>query len=86
MLRRPGGLRGRGRGFGPQVPRHAQSSGNPLDLVRTELAILKKLNHPHVVRLFEVLDDPDNDSLYMGKLSRCRFIYKILLMSGTTFV
>ncbi|CDS10804.1 hypothetical protein LRAMOSA11290 [Lichtheimia ramosa] len=65
MLRRPGGLRGRGRGFGPQVPRHAQSSGNPLDLVRTELAILKKLNHPHVVRLFEVLDDPDNDSLYM---------------------
>jgi hypothetical protein len=43
-------------------------SSNPLDLVRGELAVLKKLNHPHVVRLFEVLDDPSGDSLFMGKI------------------
>ena len=26
---------------------------------------MKKLNHPNVVSLFEVLDDPEEDSLYM---------------------
>ena len=26
--------------------------------VKQEIAIMKKLNHPHVLRLFEVMDDP----------------------------
>lgn len=26
---------------------------------------MKKLNHPNIVSLIEVLDDPDEDSLYM---------------------
>lgn len=26
---------------------------------------MKKLNHPNLVQLIEVLDDPENDSLYM---------------------
>ena len=26
---------------------------------------MKKLNHPNLVQLIEVLDDPDEDSLYM---------------------
>ncbi|OAD07968.1 hypothetical protein MUCCIDRAFT_154806 [Mucor lusitanicus CBS 277.49] len=43
----------------------AAVASNPLDLVRGELAVLKKLNHPHIVRLYEVLDDPSGDSLYM---------------------
>ena len=43
------------------------ANDNPLDLVRGEMAILKKLNHPNMVKLFEVLDDPNDDSLYMGK-------------------
>jgi calcium/calmodulin-dependent protein kinase kinase 2 len=30
-----------------------------------EIAILKKLNHPNIIRLIEVLDDPSEDSLYM---------------------
>ena len=30
-----------------------------------EIAILKKLNHPNIIRLIEVLDDPLEDSLYM---------------------
>jgi hypothetical protein len=33
---------------------------NPIELVRGEIAILKKLQHQNVVKLYEVLDDPDN--------------------------
>ncbi|KAK0534445.1 hypothetical protein OC842_002634 [Tilletia horrida] len=38
---------------------------DPLFLIRQEIAILKKLNHPNVVKLYEVLDDPSQDGLYM---------------------
>ncbi|KAI8071786.1 kinase-like domain-containing protein [Gongronella butleri] len=72
MLRRRGGAgpRGRGRGIGLGVGREtaaamSTSNSNPLDLVRGEVAILKKLNHPNVVKLHEVLDDPNDDSIYM---------------------
>jgi [calcium/calmodulin-dependent protein kinase] kinase len=34
-------------------------------LIKEEIAIMKKLNHPNLVRLIEVLDDPAEDSLYM---------------------
>jgi serine/threonine protein kinase len=40
--------------------------GDSLDRVYGEIAILKKLDHPNVVKLVEVLDDPDEDNLYMG--------------------
>lgn len=36
-----------------------------MNLIREEIAIMKKLNHPNVVGLIEVLDDPEEDSLYM---------------------
>ena len=39
---------------------------NPLERVYVEIAILKKLNHPNVVKLIEVLDDPEQDNLYMA--------------------
>ena len=39
---------------------------NPLEPVYREIAILKKLAHPNVVKLVEVLDDPDEDNFYMG--------------------
>ncbi|CAG8433279.1 4160_t:CDS:2 [Diversispora eburnea] len=64
-FRRPprGGLRGaRGRGGGILSN---QSLNDPLYLIRSEVAVLKKLHHKNVVTLFEVLDDPENDSLYM---------------------
>ena len=35
--------------------------------VYREIAIMKKLDHPNVVKLTEVLDDPEDDNLYMGK-------------------
>ncbi|KAI1900690.1 hypothetical protein AGOR_G00052500 [Albula goreensis] len=42
----------------------AQPKG-PLERVYQEIAILKKLDHPNVVKLVEVLDDPGEDHLYM---------------------
>ncbi|RHZ68933.1 hypothetical protein Glove_292g59 [Diversispora epigaea] len=66
-FRRPprGGMRGaRGRGRGGAIFSN-QSLNDPLYLIRSEIAVLKKLNHKNVVTLFEVLDDPENDSLYM---------------------
>ncbi|XP_023235776.1 calcium/calmodulin-dependent protein kinase kinase 1-like [Centruroides sculpturatus] len=42
-----------------------KSITNPIDQVYREIAILKKLNHPNVVNLIEVLNDPDEDNLYM---------------------
>lgn len=38
---------------------------NSLDLIKEEIAIMKKLSHNNLVSLYEVLDDPDEDSLYM---------------------
>jgi serine/threonine protein kinase len=61
----PRGRRGRMMGLGVNRTSNASTPSNPLDLVRGEMAVLKKLNHPNIVRLYEVLDDPSGDSLYM---------------------
>ena len=44
-------------------------SENPLQKVYREIAIMKKLDHPNVCKLHEVLDDPEDDNLYMGKFN-----------------
>jgi [calcium/calmodulin-dependent protein kinase] kinase len=62
-------------------PKRAKSDGAPLTpqaggehpgeekdalyLIREEVAIMKKARHPNLVGLVEVLDDPEEDSLYM---------------------
>lgn len=50
-------------------PNHSTSglTANPLEPVYREIAILKKLAHPNVVKLVEVLDDPAEDNFYMGE-------------------
>ncbi|KAI2642701.1 kinase-like domain-containing protein [Xylaria nigripes] len=48
--------------FGHQENAEAKDA---LYLIRAEIAIMKKLNHPNLVQLIEVLDDPEDDSLYM---------------------
>ncbi|XP_023169604.2 calcium/calmodulin-dependent protein kinase kinase 1 [Drosophila hydei] len=45
--------------------RGPKQATSPLDRVYREIAVLKKLDHPNVVKLVEVLDDPMEDSLYM---------------------
>jgi [calcium/calmodulin-dependent protein kinase] kinase len=67
---------GRGRGRGGRrvtVSRpNVNPTANPIDLVKTEVAILKQLDHKNVVRLFEVLDDP---SQVLSKLNLGFSIY-----------
>lgn len=41
---------------------------SPLLDVKREIAIMKKLNHPNVIRLYEVIEDPEKDKFYMSKL------------------
>lgn len=40
-----------------------------LQNVHMEIAIMKKLQHANLVRLHEVIDDDENDKLYMGKIA-----------------
>lgn len=35
--------------------------------IRKEIAIMKKLRHPHVVQLLEVMDDRMKEKIYMGE-------------------
>lgn len=77
ILRRPHHARTAGQiaaGLGFNSPLHRHSSadiqdqeegGNPLFLIKEEIAIMKKLDHVNLVSLIEVLDDPNEDSLYM---------------------
>lgn len=54
--------------FGRLPPKKdSQTSGmtHPIQRVYREIAILKKLDHPNVVKLVEVLDDPVEDHLYL---------------------
>lgn len=41
------------------------TTSNAFDLIREEIAVMKKLNHSNLVSLIEVLDDPEDDSLFM---------------------
>lgn len=57
--------------FGRLPPPRKETKGtqttttSPLQRVYREIAVLKKLDHPNVVKLVEVLDDPAEDHLYM---------------------
>ncbi|KAM8905248.1 calcium/calmodulin-dependent protein kinase kinase 1b [Spinachia spinachia] len=53
-------------GFLRRLPPQGCNTVFPLEKVYKEIAILKKLDHPNVVKLVEVLDDPDEDGLHMA--------------------
>jgi len=57
-LLRKAGLLGR-------LPKKGGNFLSPLERVYREIAVLKKLDHPNVVKLIEVLDDPVEDALYL---------------------
>eukprot|EP01137_Pigoraptor_chileana_P037208 Opistho-2@33934 len=47
------------------VGRPGPGGADPLMDVRREIAILKKLDHPNIVKLVEVIDDQKEDNLYL---------------------
>lgn len=49
----------------PRGKKPSKVPKSPLERVYQEIAILKKLDHPNIVKLVEVLDDPNSDNLYM---------------------
>lgn len=53
--------------FGRLPPQKVGRTPNysPIQKVYREIAVLKKLDHPNVVKLVEVLDDPVEDHLYL---------------------
>ncbi|KAJ2017875.1 hypothetical protein GGI06_002811, partial [Coemansia sp. S85] len=68
-----------GRGGGPMRPgrgglfaarqrllqQRSEEDADPFSLIKTELAISKKLQHPNLVRLYEALNDSEQDVLYL---------------------
>lgn len=65
------GLNGRFPEAGPTAGHSRADQQDALYYIREEIACMKKLNHPNLVQLIEVLDDPEEDSLYMV-LEMCR--------------
>ena len=60
------------RGFsrGSRGSRGSQASQSTADEeqgLRKEIAVQKKLDHPCIVRLFEVLDDENKNEIYLGE-------------------
>ena len=51
-----------------RVNKLQSSTDGHLRAIRREIAILKKCVHTHVVRLREVIDDPQAEKIYMGIL------------------
>lgn len=39
---------------------------NGFEQVKREIAILKKCNHKNVLKLYEVIDDPNEEKLYLS--------------------
>ena len=56
-------------------PGHVRLADGTMDIdsteakIKREIAIMKKLRHPHVVRLYEVIDDRMREKIYMGAFS-----------------
>ena len=49
--------------------------------VRKEIAVMKKCRHANIVRLFEVIDDPQHDKIFLGEpiIASRSVLYSVLL-------
>lgn len=70
---------GRGKSLRAARGRKASSQGGSAgigqdDKIKREVAIMKRLDHPHIVRLKEVIDDPKSKKVFMGERRRNAFI------------
>eukprot|EP00898_Chlorokybus_atmophyticus_P007882 jgi/Chlat1/8095/Chrsp75S07591 len=50
----------------PQLRRRYSFGTSALQDVMREVTIMKRLDHPNIVKLYEVIDDPHEDRLYMA--------------------
>ncbi len=57
----------------PQAVSVADKVNHTEAKIRKEIAIMKKLRHPHVVRLYEVIDDRMREKIYIGALCNLFF-------------
>ncbi|XP_071748751.1 calcium/calmodulin-dependent protein kinase kinase 1 [Lepeophtheirus salmonis] len=71
-LRRKAGLFGKLQETPPVYQKRKTASGairkqseSPIQKVYREIATMKKLDHPNVTKLVEVLDDPEDENMYM---------------------
>lgn len=74
-----------------QRKRKGQRPGQHLaETLRREVAVMKKLRHPNIVTLWEVIDDPRAQQLYMiqvrVRVSLCGYSFPFLLLFCLVFV
>jgi [calcium/calmodulin-dependent protein kinase] kinase len=51
--------------------RRLGQSGDKFAAVMNEINVMRRLQHPNIIRLHEVIDDPERDELFIGVLSDC---------------
>lgn len=42
---------------------------DPMQDINREIAIMKRLDHPNIIKLYEVMDQTESDKLYLGSCS-----------------
>ena len=69
-------LRKAGIGLNRGHPKRGVNATTPLDRVYREIAVLKKLDHPNVVKLVEVLGNSYNSFLSFSIISSIFIVYR----------
>ena len=51
--------------IGPGIGGIGGANGDVYDSLQQEMAIMKKLDHPYILKLYEIIDDPKDKKLYL---------------------
>lgn len=72
----------------PFSPSPLASSSPPDDWlnVEREIAILKRLDHPNIIKLYEVIDDSNHDYIYLGNYKLYLLISILILNCSFAFL